>query len=351
MLQISGRNVNTIWGQAVNLMRTYGQRADSRAGPVLVAPCPVITVYQKSMERVLFDPTRDANPFFHLFESLWMLSGRDDAAFLDTFVRDFGQRFAEPDGRIHGAYGARWRWGAGFDQLNAVVEKLRANPDDRQCVLQMWDATSFQSHDDLTGNWHDRPCNTHVYLRVRESEVLAAAEGTRHTPVLDLTVCCRSNDIVWGAYGANAVHFSVLQEYLAGRIGVGVGTMYQFSNNWHAYVDMFYKVSVEDHQRGVDRYAVGRTFSVRPMSMGIAWDRWDVDLERFMDWTAEDEPDQCPQEYPTNPWFHEVAEPMFVAHMFYRQKDPAHALEVLELVKADDWREAAREWIERRNKT
>jgi thymidylate synthase len=55
--------------------------------------------------------------------------------------------------------------------------------------------------------------------------------------VLDLTVLCRSNDVVWGAYGANAVHFSVLQEYLAGRIGVDVGVMYQFSNNYHGYVD------------------------------------------------------------------------------------------------------------------
>jgi hypothetical protein len=47
----------------------------SRAGDVLVAPHPVMSVTSIPTERVLFDPARDANPFFHLFESLWMLAG------------------------------------------------------------------------------------------------------------------------------------------------------------------------------------------------------------------------------------------------------------------------------------
>ena len=41
---------------------------------------------------------------------------------------------------------------------------------------------------------------------------------------LQMTVHCRSNDIIWGTYGANAVHFSILQEYVAARIGVDLGT-------------------------------------------------------------------------------------------------------------------------------
>ena len=31
-------------------------------------------------ERVLLYPERNANPFFHLYESLWMLAGRNDVA-------------------------------------------------------------------------------------------------------------------------------------------------------------------------------------------------------------------------------------------------------------------------------
>src|SRR5271154_5758040 len=44
-----------------------------------------ITEYEKPDERVLFSQTRDANPFFHFFESLWILAGREDVEFLAQF--------------------------------------------------------------------------------------------------------------------------------------------------------------------------------------------------------------------------------------------------------------------------
>lgn len=231
------RNVRHALPFGVEWLLVNGVREGSRNGPVLVSPVPVTTVYERPTERVLFSAVRDANPFFHVAEALWMLAGRDDTGFLDYFVRDFGARFG--DGvppRMHGAYGHRWRVALGYDQLDVVVEQLRQNPTSRQAVIQMWDAGDLHHQDydivdygsnDLRGDWRDRPCNTHAYLRVCRDG--AGAQ------VLDLTVCCRSNDILMGAYGANAVHFSVLQEYLAARIGVGVGRYYQVSNNFHMY--------------------------------------------------------------------------------------------------------------------
>jgi hypothetical protein len=35
-----------------------------------------------------------------------------------------------------------------------------------------------------------------------------------------MTVTNRSNDLCWGMLGANYVHFTILQEYLAARLGV-----------------------------------------------------------------------------------------------------------------------------------
>ncbi len=218
-----------------------GERASSRGGEVLEAPGPVTTVYANPRERVLFSSVRNANPFFHLMEALWVLAGRRDAAFLNNYIHDYSQRFAEDDGSIHDAYGHRLRHMNGSDQLDEVVYRLRANLSDRQCVLQIWD----ELRNDLRWvSWKTRPCNTHVYLRVRqEVEVVGASlsdglGGAHQEQVLylDITVCCRSNDIIWGAYGANAVQFSMLQEYLAARIGIRVGTYYQVSNNYHAYV-------------------------------------------------------------------------------------------------------------------
>jgi thymidylate synthase len=257
---IRARNVREALPLGLAYLSARGQVEKSRAGDVMVAPEPVTTVYERPRERVLLSPVRDANPFFHLAEAVWMLAGRRDAKFLDEYVGDFSKRFAEPDGVMHGAYGRRWRRTFGFDQLDAVVEKLQINHSDRQAVIVMWDATlpheghyaeekraSSSSREefgegDLLRAVRDRPCNTHVYLRVRNIEDYTPASPSNDTPsqefrdVLDITVCCRSNDMLMGGYGANAVHFSVLQEYLACRIGVGVGTYYQISNNFHVYL-------------------------------------------------------------------------------------------------------------------
>ena len=50
-----------------------------------------------------------------------------------------------------------------------------------------------------------------------------------------MTVCNRSNDMLWGAYGANAVHMSMLQEYLASRLEIAVGEYTQISDSFHVY--------------------------------------------------------------------------------------------------------------------
>jgi hypothetical protein len=121
------------------------------------------------------------------------------------------------NGVIMGAYGARWAEG---DQIQRICDELKDKPESRQCVLQMWDHRR-----DLGSPFKDRPCNTHVYFEI-------------YNEALNMTVCCRSNDALWGAYGANAVHFSFLQEVMAAEIGVPVGRYYQFSNNLHVYTNV-----------------------------------------------------------------------------------------------------------------
>jgi len=323
MHTIVARNVCHALHQGVNLMRAIGKPMDSRGGPVVVAPTPVTTVYERPQERVLFSAVRDANPFFHLMEAMWMLAGARDADFPSVFIRDFGDKHAESDGTIHDAYGYRWRHWFGLDQLTEVVDRLRIDPNDRQAVIQMWDA-----QEDLADpKWKTRPCNLVVALRVRDGQ-------------LDLTTFVRSNDIIWGAYGANAVHFSVLQEYLAARIGVRVGYLYQVSNNWHAYR------AVYDDLAGADlfdcRYS---TSDVRPMPMFGDVGIIDRDIFEFVSW-ARDVDQKIPSFY--SRWFAEVGVRVRETHAMWRAGDRAGAIEYTENIAAVDWRVACREWMERR---
>lgn len=218
MKTIRAYDADSALRSGVLFLADTGLVSESRNGPVLRAPGPVITEYMLPRRRVVFDPLRDANPVFHLMESLWMIAGRRDVAPLLEYNSTFDQ-FAEEDGNQHGAYGYRWRRHFGFDQLESAILQLRENPLSRQVVLQMWSA-----EDDMNVIKRDRPCNTTIYFDFVND-------------ALNMTVCCRSNDMVLGAYGANVVHMSILHELVASGSKLKLGSYYQFSNNFHAYTE------------------------------------------------------------------------------------------------------------------
>jgi len=212
------RNVHAALPQGLDLIAKHSVSRDSRFGKVLVLPWPVATVYSHPLERVIFWEERDANPFFHLYEALWMLAGRNDVEPLLRYVKTFNQ-FSDDGETIHDAYGHRWRKRFhGVDQIREIVYALKQNRDDRRCVLQMWSPES-----DLGRVGKAFPCNLTATFQV-------GVQGK-----LDMTVFCRSNDMILGAYGANAFHFSMLLEYMAARIGVEPGVYTQISTNMHIY--------------------------------------------------------------------------------------------------------------------
>lgn len=324
MRTIKARNVNQALGKGIHLLQLEGELEESRNGDVLVAPTPVVTVYDKPRERVLFCPIRDANPFFHLLECLWMMAGSNDLAWPLFFNSRFSG-FSDDGSTLHGAYGHRWRFAFHIDQLKKIIMELNDNPGSRRVVLQMWSAGT-----DLGRNGKDLPCNTHIYFLKRGD-------------ALDMTVCNRSNDIVWGAYGANAVHMSFLQEVIAHCVGLKVGKYYQFSNNYHVYIDVVPPdqfasriISAIDH----DVYSNGHVkhFPVIQTSL----QDWDADVKKFL-------ADPTERTNYNDPFFNSVAYPMFMSFS-ERKNKTGDGLQWAKLIQAQDWRMACVAWIERRSK-
>lgn len=324
MHQIIAPSVDHALSAGLDLLENDGDHEMSRAGPVLVAPNPVVTTWLPHVSRVSLSRVRDANPFFHLYEAMWMLSGGRCPQPLDEFVHDFSSRFAEPSGEQHGAYGHRWREAFGVDQLDHCVELLRRDQTSRQAVIQMWDAGA---HDDLTGDWRDRPCNTHAYLRVRDG-------------VLDLTVCCRSNDVIWGCMSANVVHFSFLHEYLAALIGVGRGSYYQVSNNFHAYVTVV--------ERLRSRGPLDLPNHPLPGSLPMVDDPQTFDGDLSVVMARINGPGEPPtglrNTFLTETFYHAI-----LAFRAYRTRATrSDVLDLASMVQAPDWRAACMGWLERR---
>jgi len=328
MITILARNVQQALPEGCLLLREKGVQRDSRNGPVLVAPCPVTTMYARPTERVIFWPERDANPFFHLAESLWMCAGRNDVEFVEHFARQMAQ-YSDDGKTLRGAYGHRWREHFGFDQLAAIAQALRANPLCRRQVLTMWDAKDL-----LAGTSKDVPCNTQAYLQRGD-------QGE-----LNLMVCNRSNDMIWGAYGANAVHFSFMQELVAGMIGCPVGAYWQCSMNTHAYLEnhaeLLERMAAEagdpvTKERPWDPYELGRVHA-HPIISGRpgAWMR-ELKLLLAGSPATFDEP-----------FFQLVARPMLAAHAAHLARDYGEAYHHMNNVVASDWRQAGYEWLQRR---
>lgn len=357
MRVITVDNVNSALPAGLALLKKYGVEAPSRNGPVLAMPCPVTTAYTRPTQRVLFGAVRDANPFFHLFESLWMLAGHNDTAFVARYNPRMATFSDDNDAATqNGAYGYRWRQHFnGVDQLLEVALLLARDPTTRRAMLGMWDP----AQDLVNQGSKDLPCNTHVYFD--------ASRG-----VLDMTVCCRSNDVVWGAYGANAVHMSFMQEWLALYLNIPVGTYYQMSNNYHVYTE---REDVKRLYEALDTgyvpvaenlYKTAQTgVTLESPLLGNALlegpaEKWAIQfLAACQVFCRALSVEVWSEDYEGLDFFRRVVRPMASAHRLYREQGPAAALELLLSyvfgggnglggVGYTDWTLAARDWLLRR---
>lgn len=210
------RGVPDMYTEMMILLKMQGRPQSSRNGGVLALQEPLTITVEQPWHRVLLDPVRDCNPFFHLAEFVWMMAGSKRVDWIVGFNSRFAE-YADDDEKIHGAYGHRWRRHFGYDQIFECINLLKRNHSERRVVLGMWDPEN-----DLGTSHNDLPCNTHIYLRIINES-------------LEMTVCNRSNDVVWGMTGANIVHMTLLHELMARAVGVHQGLYRVFTNNAHVY--------------------------------------------------------------------------------------------------------------------
>ena len=334
MKVIRARNVNDALLLGLDLFqdpRNFREQ-QSRNGTTYEALEPVTTVYEKPWERVMLVKARDANPFFHFIEGLWMLAGRNDLKPL-TYLVSSMEDFSDDGETLWGAYGWRWRRYFHKDQLKLAIEILKENPDDRRCVLQMWDANK-----DLQKVGKDVPCNTTIYFKIRDKK-------------LHMTVCNRSNDMIWGAYGANAVHMSMLQEYIAGHLNIEVGTYRQVSDSFHVYHN-----EVWERIKGlqIDPWTYRDMKNPYDTLEGIVYTNFISNPEVF-DWELDRFFSIHPSDMDTNGWenpaFKDIAVPMIMTYNAHKERNYAEAYREVLKILPNDWMTACFDWIKKREES
>lgn len=378
------------------------RKQSSRNGNVLLVEEPVLVTYSHPRERVLFNEARDANPFFHIYEAMWMLAGRNDLAPLTYFVKDFA-KYSDDGKTLNGAYGYRWRYsrfvdyqnGVGdpypedvpwsrVDQLDLLVAHLKAQPDSRRAVLQMWNveddllkisascptclgAKYWPTAQELcpgclgkcTPASKDVCCNLSVMFSIRTGSTPVGVDdwdtGALAPKYLDMTVTNRSNDMILGMLGANFVHFTFLQEYMAARLGVEVGKYHHFTNNLHVYesnwkprewLGWYDKVGHDGDYYQNENNDIG---VVKPGPM-LTDDNFSI-IGIAEEFNGVDNPstDQTHED----PFIRNTVWPMLKAHDChkwpageYKKKMP----QFTKMIESKDWQAAAISWLMRRQK-
>jgi thymidylate synthase len=120
---------------------------------------------------------------------------------------------ADPDGEVNSNYG--WQWQRN-NQLEHVINKLQTEGN-RQAAISIYDGKEINSYK------FDTPCTYAVQFTVVQSK-------------LYMSVYMRSNDL-WYGFCNDQYQFASLQEMVAERLSLPVGTYYHHAHNLHLYND------------------------------------------------------------------------------------------------------------------
>lgn len=199
----------------LSILIDAGTEIDSRNGPTVELPAQIIVI-ESPLERFVFAPGRNNNPFAAIAESMWVIAGRNDLAYLAPYLRR--ARDFSDDGGVtwRAAYGPRLRDWNGVDQLAAVRRELDRSPMSRRAAVSLFDPSQdFQDSRDI-------PCNNWLHFLSRNGR-------------LDLNIAARSTDIWWGFSGINAFEWSVLLEMMARWLSLEPGVLTFFTSSLHLY--------------------------------------------------------------------------------------------------------------------
>jgi len=258
-----GDTADEIWRKAAQALTAEGGylQQDSRLGPTRELLHSAFHL-RDPRQRWVMSRRPALNPAFAIAEAVWILQGRNDAAFLN-FWNPVLPSFAGVGEAYDGAYGHRLRSNLGIDQVERVYRVLSANPNSRQAILQIWDGRLDLPNDDGTPRSSDVPCNVVAMPKLREGR-------------LEWLQVMRSNDLYLGT-PHNFVQFTTLQEIMAGWLGVEVGAYVQISDSLHLYQHDMGKVHIASEPvavRNSDRLSLPKAEFDRVLpAIGTAMDR------------------------------------------------------------------------------
>ena len=163
----------------------------------------------------VLNPDRKFNLEYAEAEWQWYLSGDpsiDKLGEINGSIPPIWEKMADSDRKVRSNYG--WQWERNH-QLDKVVAMLKSNPETRQAVISIYDGKEISTYR------KDTPCTYAVQFTILDNK-------------LHMAVLMRSNDL-WFGFCNDQYCFASLQELVADRLSIELGTYYHFAHNLHLY--------------------------------------------------------------------------------------------------------------------
>ena len=163
----------------------------------------------------VLNPDRKFNLKYAEAEWQWYLSGDpsiDKLGEINGSIPPIWETMADSDRKVRSNYG--WQWEREH-QLDKVIQMLKVYPYTRQAVLSIYDGKEISTYR------NDTPCTYAVQFTILNDK-------------LEMSVLMRSNDL-WFGFCNDQYCFASLQELVADRLSIEVGSYYHFAHNLHLY--------------------------------------------------------------------------------------------------------------------
>ncbi|AFI82969.1 thymidylate synthase [Methylophaga nitratireducenticrescens] len=177
-----------------------------------------------------------------LHELLWFLSGETNIRYLKENGVSIWDEWASPDGELGPVYGAQWRnWkgadGKNYDQIEALVDGLKNNPDSRRHIINGWNVALLP--DEKQKPWENAAAGRMALPPCHVLYQFYVANGK-----LSASLYIRSNDLFLGN-PYNTASLAFLTHMLAQQCDLDVGEIVLSIGDAHIYSNHFDQVETQ----------------------------------------------------------------------------------------------------------
>lgn len=156
-----------------------------------------------------------------IHELLWFLKGETNTRYLRENGVTIWDEWATPEGELGPVYGAQWRsWraadGRTIDQISAVIDQIRTNPNSRRLIVNAWNVGELEK-------MKLPPCHMFFQFYVSDGR-------------LSCQLYQRSADVFLGV-PFNIASYALLTQMVAQVTGLGVGEFIHTLGDAHLYVN------------------------------------------------------------------------------------------------------------------